>query len=160
MVQFKVFSKNISIPQSAPFCLQSGFINLKNICNLIMGSCIKNLIKFIVAYLLFARHFFSYQISFCCCFVFSQRCLFFRACCCFSTQRSLVLCVLVIVPFQHDPIECGTCQLQAIICKHYNTTHRWSTCVLIYFSWLLDHMIYLKLRRYYYCTVKLSKFTK
>ena len=24
---------------------------------------------------------------------------------------------------------------------------RWSTCVLVYFSWLLDHVIYLKLRR-------------
>ena len=24
---------------------------------------------------------------------------------------------------------------------------RWSTCVLVYFSWLLDHMIYLKLGR-------------
>ena len=23
---------------------------------------------------------------------------------------------------------------------------RWSTCVLVYFSWLLDHVIYLKLR--------------
>ena len=28
-------------------------------------------------------------------------------------------------------------------CKNF----RWSTCVLVYFSWLLDHVIYLKLRR-------------
>ena len=36
---------------------------------------------------------------------------------------------------------------------------RWSTCVLVYFSWLLDHVIYLKLRKKE-IMAKLSKFTK
>ena len=36
---------------------------------------------------------------------------------------------------------------------------RWSTCVLVCFSWLLDHGIYLKLWREKY-NVKLRKFTK
>ena len=31
--------------------------------------------------------------------------------------------------------------------KTYKNILRWSTCVLVYFSWLLDHVIYLKLRR-------------
>ena len=36
--------------------------------------------------------------------------------------------------------------------------HRWSTCLLVFGSWLLDHMIYLKLRKEELCA-KLSKFT-
>jgi hypothetical protein len=35
----------------------------------------------------------------------------------------------------------------------------WSTCVLACFSWLLNHVIYLKLIKKY-CCFKLSKFTK
>ena len=31
--------------------------------------------------------------------------------------------------------------------KTYKDILRWSTCVLVYFNWLLDHVIYLKLRR-------------
>ena len=29
----------------------------------------------------------------------------------------------------------------------YEPNIRWSTCVLVYFSWLLNHVTYLKLRR-------------
>ena len=32
-----------------------------------------------------------------------------------------------------------------ICLSHITTTFRWSTCILVYFSWLLDHVIYLKL---------------
>ena len=40
-----------------------------------------------------------------------------------------------------------------------NVAIRWSTCRLGFFSWLLDHVIYLKLRKKYWC-FKLSKFSK
>ena len=50
------------------------------------------------------------------------------------------------------PILCRTssCQFNsARLCRRSSQeSHaRWSTCVLVYFSWLLDHVIYLKLRR-------------
>ena len=37
-------------------------------------------------------------------------------------------------------------------------SHRWSTFVLVCFSWLLNHVIYLNLRLFY-CSYKLNKFT-
>jgi hypothetical protein len=40
----------------------------------------------------------------------------------------------------------------------YCDTPRWSTCPLGFFSWLLDHVIYLKLKKKYQFA-KLSKFT-
>ena len=38
---------------------------------------------------------------------------------------------------------CPECEFNSIEQELF----RWSTCALVYFSWLLDHMIYLKLRK-------------
>ena len=46
-----------------------------------------------------------------------------------------------------------------LACRTCLSDVRRSTCVLVYFSWLLDHMIYLKLRTKVLCA-KLSEFTK
>ena len=41
----------------------------------------------------------------------------------------------------------GKVDVLGLVLKKRIAQLRWSTCVLVYFSWLLDPMIYLKLRR-------------